>query len=317
MSPNNTIKDDYAFQLAFLHPRHWLTWLGLAVFFVITFLPMPVIDWLGCRLGRFVAQSNKKRFNITSTNLSLCFPEKTDEEIVAMANKNFQAQFRSLMHYGVLWWRPVWLVKKSINKTGFELIEQYKNQGKNIIILLPHYVGLEFFLAAIAMDESVVGLYKAMKNPVINWIVANGRLRFGRASDGMVISREQGLRPLIRETRAGKTLVYLADEDLGAQQSVFVPFYGVPKATIPVLGRLAKSCKAVVLPCVCCYRAETRQYEIKLLPAIEGMPTGDDEADILSMNKALERAIDHCPVEYLWSLRYFKTRPPGEASVYD
>jgi lauroyl-KDO2-lipid IV(A) myristoyltransferase len=112
-------------------------------------------------------------------------------------------------------------------------------------------------------------------------------------------------------------LIYLADEDLGEKNSVFVPFFGVQKATIPVLGRLTKSCDAVVLPCVSCYEPENRRYSIRLLPEIKDFPSGDDVQDSASMNRAIEAAIMHCPIQYLWTLRYFKTRPPGEASVYD
>jgi len=317
MNTKQSSNDKYRFRLSLLHPRHWLTWLGLGFFLIFSLLPMPVLDWLGSRLGNFAARSNKKRFNIVSTNLSLCFPDKSASEIEEMVKKNFQAQFRSLMHYCILWWRPASLVRKRIHKSGFEKLEQYKQQDKRVIVLLLHNVGLEFAIAGISMDYTSVGPYKPIRNPVLNWIIAKGRLRFGSANGGNVFTREDGLRPLIRETRAGKILVYLADEDLGADRSVFVPFFGVPKATVPVLGRLAKSCNAVVLPCVCCYQAKNRRYEVTLLPEIENLPSGDDERDSLSMNKAIEQAIEKCPVEYLWSLRYFKTRPPGEVSVYE
>ena len=100
-------------------------------------------------------------------------------------------------------------------------------------------------MTAISMDYSANGPYKVMRNPVIDWKIANGRLRFGSKNGSKLFTREDGLRPLIRETRAGKILIYLADEDLGAENSIFVPFFGVQKATIPVLGRLAKSCDAV------------------------------------------------------------------------
>jgi len=307
----------YRFRVLLLHPRYWLTWIGLGLFFIVTLLPMSVVDWLGFRLGAIAASKNKKRFNIVKTNLSLCFPGKTQSEIEQMVVKNFQAQFRSLLHYSILWWRPVFMVRKKIHTTGFEQIERYQQQGKKIIILLTHNVGLDFAGAAVSMDYKANTPYKAVRNPVIDWKIANGRLRFGRKNGGVLFTRDDGLRPLIRETRAGKVLIYLADEDLGVENSIFVPFYGVPKATIPVLGRLAKSCDAVVLPCVSCYEAENRSYSIKLMPKIEALPSGDDEADSARMNKAIEQAIDQCPLQYLWALRYFQTRPVGEASVYE
>lgn len=317
MSVKDSNKDRYRFRLALLHPRYWLTWLGLGLFFVVTLLPLSMIDWLGCRLGAYAASKNKKRFNIAKTNLSLCFPEKSNAEIELLVEEHFQVQFRSLLHYAMLWWRPVFMVRKKIHKIGFEQIAQYQQQGKNIIILLTHNVGLDFAGATISMDYAVSTPYKAVRNPVIDWKIANGRLRFGQKFGSKLFTRDDGLKPLIRETRAGKILIYLGDEDLGAKDSIFAPFYGVQKATIPLLGRLAKSCDAVVLPCVSCYDAEDRRYTIKLLPKIEDLPGGSDEKDSVAMNKAIEQAINQCPVQYLWTLRYFQTRPEGEASVYE
>jgi len=317
MSIKESNIERYRFRQALLHPRYWLTWIGLAAYFVFTLLPMSVIDRVGIWLGNVAASKNKKRFNIVKTNLSLCFSDKPPDEIEAMVYEHFQAQFRSLLHYYILWWRPRTVVNKKVHTEGLEQIDYYHQQGKQVIVLLTHNVGLEFACTAISMDRPTIGPYKKIRNDLIDWMVANGRLSFSKHYGSKLFTREDGLKPLIRETRKGKVLVYLADEDLGIQNSLFVPFFGVQKATISVLGRLARSCDAVVLPCVSCYDAESRRYVITLLPKIEGLPSGDDEQDSLSMNKAIEQAIEKCPVQYLWTLRYFQTRPPGEASVYE
>ncbi len=317
MAAKETNKDRYRFRWSLLHPRHWLTWLGLLLFFIVTLLPLSVIDRLALYLGKWVATKNKKRYNIASTNLALCFPDKSKTEIEQMTLQHFQLQFRSILHYYIIWWRPISAVRKKIVKSGFEQIEDYRAQGKNIIILLVHSVGLEFAGTSVSLDYDTIAPYKKVRNPVIDWLIANSRLRFSGERSGKLFTREDGFRPLIREVRKGSVLVYLADEDLGEKNSIFVPFYGVPKATLPVLGRLAKSCNAVVLPCVSCYEAEDRQYAIKLLPAIEGLPSGDDEIDSVKMNEAIESAINQCPLQYFWTLRYFQTRPEGEVSVYD
>lgn len=314
------IKDSYQYRVRFrfslLHPSCWATWLGLGFYFIITLLPLAIIDRLGCRLGEIAASKNRKRFNIVKTNLSLCFTGKSDTELEQMTIEHFRAQFRSLIHYFILWWRPRFMVKKRIHTTGFEQIERYQQQGKNVIVLLAHSVGLEFAIAAISMEYPSIGPYKAMRNPVIDWVLARKRVRFGKHMGAKLFTREDGLRPLIRETRQGKVLVYLADEDLGTSNAVFAPFFGVQKATIQVLGRLAKSCDAVVLSCISCYDPESRQYSVHILPEVKGLHGGNDEQDSSRMNQALEQLIELCPLQYLWTLRYFQTRPPGEASVY-
>lgn len=317
MSIKESNIERYRFRLALLHPRYWLTWVGLSVYFVFTLLPMSVIDYVGVWLGNVAAGKNKKRFNIVRTNLGLCFPDRSPGEIEAMVYEHFQAQFRSLLHYYILWWRPKPVVNKKIHTEGLDQIEHYHQQGKQVIVLLSHNVGLEFACTAVSMDRPTIGPYKKMRNDVIDWMVANGRMSFSKHCGSKLFTRDDGLKPLIRETRKGKVLVYLADEDLGIDNSLFIPFFGVQKATISVLGRLARSCDAVVLPCVSCYDARSRRYVVTLLPRIEGLPSGDDELDSLSMNKAIEEAIEKCPIQYLWTLRYFQTRPPGEASVYE
>jgi lauroyl/myristoyl acyltransferase len=155
------------------------------------------------------------------------------------------------------------------------------------------------------------GPYKHARHPVFDWLIANRRIRYG----GTIFPREDGLRPILRATRMGNPLVYLADEDLGDKRSIFAPLFGIQKATIPVLGRLAKSCDAVVLPCICCYDRQQRRYKTTLLPPIDNM-SGDNAGDTLAMNQAIEKTIALCPAQYFWSFQIFRTRPPGEASFY-
>jgi lauroyl-KDO2-lipid IV(A) myristoyltransferase len=308
----------YRFRAGLLHPRCWPTWLALGIYFLFTLLmPMSVIDYVGCRLGEYAAKKNRKRFNIARTNLSVCFPDKNEQAINTMVLDHFRAQLRSALHLFIVWWRPVFMVRKRLVREGFEQIDHYKQQGKQVIVLLCHSTGLDFAVASVSMDYNTNGPYKPMRNKVIDFMFTHGRTRFGAKFGGKLFTRDDGLRPLIRETRAGKVLVYLADEDLGLESSVFVPFFGVPKATIPVLGRMAKACNAVVLPCVSCYDPEIRKYRIKMLPALQDFPQGDDIIDSAAMNRAIEKAVLQCPSQYLWTFRYFQTRPEGEPPVYE
>lgn len=307
----------YRFRLALLQPKHWPTWLGLGLYFVFTLLPMAVIDWAGSRLGEYAAKKNRKRFNIARINLSLCFPDRSPQQIEAMVLDHFRAQLRSAMHLFIVWWRPEFMVRRKIIREGFEQIDEYKRQGKQIIVLLSHSVGLDFAVASMSMDYSTNGPYKPMRNEVVDFMFTHGRSRFGAKFGGKMFTRDDGLRPLVRETRAGKALIYLADEDLGNERSVFAPFFDVPKSTIPVLGRLTKACNAVVLPCVSCYDPKIRRYRVKMLPAMENFPAGDDVIDSAAMNRAIEKTVLECPAQYLWTFRYFQTRPEGESSVYE
>jgi len=302
-----------SFTLRFLHPAYWLIWLMLFLFFLFSLLPLRFIDFVGGKLGELMARKNKKRFNIARVNLSHCFPERAEKEIAAMVIEHFQCQVRSLLHYGLIWWAPVSRIKKHINVEGFEQIDELKKQGKKVIALTLHTVGLEFAVTAFGIYTDASGPYNPMRNELIDWWVVRGRKRFG----GRIVTREQGFRPLIKDVRDGRLLVYLADEDLGADVSVFAPLFGVQKATVPVLGRLASFCDAVVMPCTSCYDLKQHKYIVKLFSPIENFPGSDDIADAVSMNKAIENAVRQCVVQYFWTLRLFQTRPEGEDSFYE
>ena len=301
-----------AFRLSLLQPRYWLVWFGIGCLFIIAWLPEIFTSLLSKFIGGHVAAKNKKRYHIAQVNLKLCYPNKNEGEIDAMIKNHFVEHIRAMLYYGRLWFYPAFMLRRMILVEGFEQIEFYQKQNRNIIILLSHSVGLDVAIASVSMRFGANGPYKSMRNPVIDWLLANRRVRYG----GTIFPREDGLRPIIRATRMGDPLVYLADEDLGSDRSIFVPLFGVQKATIPVLGRLSKSCKAVVLPCICCYDPQQKKYKTTLLAPIKDA-SGDDIQDALMMNEAIEKTIAVCPSQYFWSFRLFQTRPPGEKSLYE
>jgi KDO2-lipid IV(A) lauroyltransferase len=154
-------------------------------------------------------------------------------------------------------------------------------------------------------------VYSRQKNPVLDRIFMKARTRFGEPH---LVSRQEGLRSIIRVIKSGKPFYFLPDMDFGLRDAIFSPFFGVPAATITTLPRLAKLTGAAVLPIV------TRQvgdgYVVKFYPAWTDYPTGDLEADVRRMNAFIEERVLEMPEQYFWAHKRFKTRPPGEPSPY-
>jgi KDO2-lipid IV(A) lauroyltransferase len=156
-----------------------------------------------------------------------------------------------------------------------------------------------------------VGIYANQTNEVLDeWIVA-GRHRFGA---GRPFGRAAGVRPLVAALRSGEVMYLLPDMNYGPEQSIFVPFYGVPAATVPSLSRFARLGQAKVVPVVT--RLTEQGYEVRVLPAWEGFPTEDIVADTALMNERLQGYIDAMPAQYYWVHKRFKSRPEGMAGVY-
>jgi len=91
------------FSAALLHPRYWLTWLGIGILWLIVQLPYPILFKLGCALGRLALRLMKRRAKIVSRNLELCFPQMSEQERQQMVVKNFESVGMGVMETGMAW----------------------------------------------------------------------------------------------------------------------------------------------------------------------------------------------------------------------
>lgn len=303
---------DASFKLNYLKFKYWPTWLGLLCLWLISYLPVSLRDGLSNKLGDLARNINAKRRRIARKNIELCFPELSKEKKKELVRENFRHQVRSILSYGLIWWAPKSVLEKRIVIKGQEYIEQSRNNGRGVIFMAAHSLGLEAAVSAATMRYPVSGLFNPMKNELVDWLVAKGRDRYGI----FLYTRAAGLRPIIKDVRAGCAMFYLPDEDLGKDRCIFAPFFGVEKATVPVLGRLAKSCKADVLPTIACYDEKAHKYIVHILPALTDFPEGDDYQNAVAMNKSLEEIVSLCPAQYFWTMKLFKTRPDGEQKFY-
>ena len=154
-------------------------------------------------------------------------------------------------------------------------------------------------------------MYSEQRNKVFDRALRRARQRFSNAT---LITRQQGLRPVLKALREKRAFYYLPDMDFGAKDAVFVDFFGVKTATVTALSRLAQITGAKVIPLVT--RQTADGYEARFYPAWQDFPSGDVVADARRLNAFLEQRIAEMPDQYFWVHKRFKTRPPGEPSLY-
>ena len=154
-------------------------------------------------------------------------------------------------------------------------------------------------------------MYAAQKSRALTEAMTQGRMRF---NNGRLLLRTEGLRPAVKALRDGLPFYFLPDMDLGARDAVFVPFFGVPAATVTSVARLARITGAVVVPLVTTMADDG--YVARFYPAWQDFPGDDLAAATRRMNAFIEERVLEMPAQYLWSHKRFKTRPPGEAKPY-
>ncbi|HET9734411.1 MAG TPA: lipid A biosynthesis acyltransferase [Burkholderiales bacterium] len=289
-----------------------MTRLAVAVLWLLHFLPLGALAAVGNTLGRLAFWLIPERRHVTRVNLRKCFPQMAPEARERLARAHFRAVTRSLLEHTLLWWAPEARLRRLIRLEGLEHLAALREAP--VILLVPHFVGLDASGTRLALEINAVAIYSAQKNAVFNRLFAHGRGRFG---DQRQVSRQEGVRVAIRSMlREKRPFFYLPDQDYGPRDALFVPFFGVAAATIPGLSRIAQLTRAKVVPVVARMLPGGAGYVVRLEPPWENFPSGDHYADTRRMNEYIEQQVLDMPEQYLWMHKRFKTRPPGEAGFY-
>jgi len=264
---------------------------------------------LGNILGDLLYWLAAPRRRIARTNLRLCFPDLTEAERNRISRAHFRYFARSFFDRFVLWYQPAERIRELVQVRGIEHLDHAA--GRPVILLAPHFVGLDAGGTRLTLDRQVISMFANQKNQVFNAAMHEGRSRF---NDAVLLSRQEGLRTAIRMMRSGVPFYFLPDMDLGARDSVFVPFFGVSAATVTSVARLAQMTNAVVVPCVT--EMTDDGYVARLYPPWTHYPGDDLVAATARMNQFIEDRALEMPAQYLWTHKRFKTRPPGEPDLY-
>ncbi|WP_083518367.1 lysophospholipid acyltransferase family protein [Dechloromonas denitrificans] len=287
----------------------FFTYILVGFLWLLHWLPLPFLRGLGWLLGRLLYALGRERRKVALINLRLCFPEKSEAEREDLARRHFVAFSRAVLDRTLGWWASKERLERIIRIQGAEHLND--PEGKPIILLSPHFVGLDAGATRISMYVVGCSVYSNQKNPVFNKLLYDGRKRF---NDTVLFSRQEGMRGIIKAMKAGHQFYYLPDMDFGPKESIFVPFFGVQAATIPGVARLVRLTGAKVVACI------TRQvadgYEVEVMPAWDNFPGDSVEEDTAFVNRFIESQVLRMPEQYFWLHKRFKTRPPGEQRFY-
>ncbi|MDR0234552.1 MAG: lipid A biosynthesis acyltransferase [Zoogloeaceae bacterium] len=284
--------------------------LVLALLWLLHYLPLSALRKVGFLLGIILFHTARARREIARVNLRLCFPDMDRASRKQLLRRHFIVFSQSLLDRTLFWWASPARLSRLLEVRGWEHVVRSDNTPT--LLLAPHFAGLDAGGVAVTMRTSGVSVYSRQKRqPVFDQAILKGRTRFNQP---LLISRTEGIRRAIKAMKQGLPFYYLPDMDLGREDSIFVPFFGVLAATVPGVSRLVRATGAKVVPVVS--RMTEKGYTIDFLPPWEDFPGESVEADTLFMNRFIEQCVQTMPEQYHWLHKRFKTRPPGEAKFY-
>lgn len=284
--------------------------LGILFMRLLAPLPLAWVRALGWLFGWLLYAVVGKRRRIVRANLGQCFPQWSPAQRAALVPRVFIRFAQAWLDRSWLWHGRPAVVRRRLHLTG--ALSEFDGDAP-IVIFAPHFVGMDAGWTAVTqqLPRRFTGIYTDQQDKVVDAWMLQGRQRFETARP---FGRADGVKAIVSALRGGSPLYLLPDMNFGPEESIFVPFYGVPAATVPSLSRFARLGRAKVVPVVA--RLTPQGYDITVLPAWQDYPTSDVEADTALMNLRLQQYIDSMPDQYYWVHKRFKTRPAGWPEIY-
>ena len=270
-------------------------WLAVVVARAI---PLRAASWLSGKLWRLIA-SRLSRQKRALANLELAFPEKSQDELRAIAGAMWENLGRTFAESFRI---------KTLTKGGrivFEPAEDFDAAalGLRPFIVCGLHLGNWEILAhgGQRLGVSLIGVYQRVSNPYVEALVRTMREPLYRA--GLMPKTPMTARSLLRAIKDGACPCFLADlrDDRGAP----VPFFGRPARSNLFPALLARTA-GVPLFAGAAFRRPGARFSIRIAPIL--VPQTDDlEADALAATQALQRRyeayIREAPEQWMWAHR--------------
>ena len=300
------------FTRSLLAPRHWPAWLGVAAIGLIAHLPQVVLPWLGRRLGALVLRIPSARRRVAAANIKLCFPELDATQQTALVEANLRDIGSMMVEFALGWMgSDRRIASLSTRIEGLEHLEAARACGKGVLLVGGHFSHLELCARLVSQRIRIAGMYRRMDSTVFEWVVLRARLHYAAA-----MFDKDDIRGTVKYLRGGGTLWYAPDQDMRSKDTVFVPFFGVPAATITATHHLARMSGAAVIPFFHRRLPGRQGYVLRLGAPLANFPGPDVLDDTARVNACIEEMVREAPEQYLWVHKRFKTRPPGQPAVY-
>jgi len=297
-------------KIEFIHPKFYPTWILILLMRIGVFIPFQFQVILGKAIGKLIYPFMKKLRETAYSNISNCFPEKKQPQVTLLVKQHFDAIGISLFETANAYYGSDRKIKKllSINNKHF-FSDALKDEG-GIILLCSHFMPLMLGSRALLLENTIANVYRPQNNKLFDKVMVKGYTK-----NGAVMIKSKDTRSILKAIKNSLPIWYAPDQDLGINNSVFAPLFGIETATASATARLAKNNNTRVIPYS--FIRTKHGYEMSFDKPIKNYPSNDPIKDATTTNQILENQIIKAPEQYLWIHRRFKTRPVGQENFYN
>lgn len=274
----------------------------------LNYTPLPLARRLANSYTRLLDLAIPRLRRVARRNLQIALPGADHEEII---NGVFRSIGRMLLTFAKFERIDKHNVSDWIRYEGFEYFEQALGRGKGVLFATAHLGNWELSAFAHAlMSAPMHVVVRPLDNLRVNALVEARR----SSSGNRIIGKREFARAILRALRANEAVGVLIDQNVAADEGVFVDFFGIPACTESGFVKLAARSGATVIPGFALWSEQEQRYLLRFYPPVP--MTENPVVDTQALHQQLESVIREYPDQWLWIHRRWKTRPNGEAPLY-
>ena len=273
------------------------------------FIPFNFQVLIGKTIGKLLYPFMHKLRSTAYSNISHCFPDKKQNQVNLLVKRHFEAIGVSFFETANAYYGSDKKIKKLLTITNENFFQDALKEEGGIILLCSHFMPLMLGSRALLINHTIANVYRPQNNKLFDRVMVKGYKK-----NGAVMIKSTDTRSIIKAINNSLPIWYAPDQDLGKNNSVFAPFFGIQTATASATARLAKNNNTRVIPYS--FIRTKKGYTMSFEKPIANYPSNDPIQDATIVNQILEKQIVKSPEQYLWIHRRFKTRPNDEKNFY-
>ncbi|WP_028241502.1 lysophospholipid acyltransferase [Stutzerimonas azotifigens] len=277
-------------------------------------LPWRMVQRVGTLIGWLMWKLPNRSREVARINLSHCFPELAGAELDALLRRTLRDTGKTLTESACAW---IWPAQKSLSLIreveGLEVLEQALASGQGVVGITSHLGNWEVLNHFYCSQCKPIIFYRPPKLKAVDELLARQRVQLGNR---VAPSTREGILSVIKEVRRGGAVGIPADPEPSEGSGVFVPFFATRALTSKFVPGMLAGGKARGVFLHALRLEDGSGYKVILEAAPDAMYSEDVETGVAAMSQVIERYVRQWPSQYMWTMKRFKKRPPGEPRWY-
>ena len=277
-------------------------------------LPWGAVQRVGAAIGWIMWKVPNSSRKVVRINLAKCFPDMDAAERERLVGRTLMDIGKSFTESACAW---IWPAQRSIDLVreveGLEVLHEALASGKGVVGITSHLGNWEVLNHFYCSQCKPIIFYRPPKLKAVDDLLREQRVQLGNR---VAASTKEGILSIIKEVRKGGQVGIPADPEPAESAGVFVPFFATRALTSKFVPNMLAGGKAVGVFLHALRLPDGSGFKVILEAAPDAMYSTDVETSAAAMSKVVERYVRAYPSQYMWSMKRFKKRPPGETRWY-